>query len=94
MRPVTRIWALSAACIAALCALRGLWPLAIAIFLMSPAPAWAFAGRSAAAGTATASWLRAVGAFAAVVTLLYLAAIAMGGLPPVHEWRHALTGAT
>ena len=50
MRPVTRIWALSAACVAALCAIRGFWPLAIAIFLMSPAPAWAFAGRSAAAG--------------------------------------------
>lgn len=92
MRPVTRIWALSAASLAALCALRGLWPLAIAIFLLSPAPAWAFAGRETDLGPAIASWLRLAAAFVVIVVLLYLAAIAMGGLPPVHEWRNALSG--
>ena len=92
MRPVTRIWALSAACLAALCALRGLWPLAIAIFLLSPAPAWAFARGGSAGADSTSAWLRAIGLAAAIAAGLYVAAIAMGGLPPVHEWRHILSG--
>lgn len=93
MSPVIRIWAVSAAVVAAFCALRGLWTLALAVFLLSPAPAWAFAERRAAPGGAATTWLRAIGAAAAVVAVLYFAAIAMGGVPPVHEWRGALSGA-
>lgn len=92
MRPVTRIWAISAACIAALCALRGLWPLALAVFLLSPAPAWAFARGGFDEAQASASWLRTIAIVAAAVAALYVAAIAMGGIPPVHEWRGALSG--
>ena len=93
MRPVTRIWAMTAVCIAVLAALRGLWPLALAVFLLSPAPAWAFGGRGAASGQTTAAWLRAIGIAAAAVALVYVAVVAMGGLPPVHEWRGLLSGA-
>lgn len=92
MGPVTRIWAISAACIAALCVLRGLWPLAIAIFLLSPAPAWAFARGGFDRANASSAWLRAIAIAAAVVAALYVAILAMGGLPPVHEWRGALFG--
>lgn len=92
MGPVTRIWAITAACIAALCALRGLWPLAIAIFLLSPAPAWAFARGGAGCADTSAAWLRAIAIAAAIVAALYVALLAMGGLPPMHEWRAALFG--
>ena len=91
MSPVTRIWAITAACVAALLALRGLWPLALAVFLVSPAPAWAFA-RGLDQAHASASWLRAVAIAAALVVLLYVGLVAMGGVPPVHEWRAALSG--
>jgi len=92
MHPVTRIWAISAACLAALCLLRGLWPLAAAIFLLSPAPAWAFARGGIEQAHASASWLRAVAIAAAAIAALYVVALAMGGIPPVHEWRGALFG--
>lgn len=91
MGPLTRIWAVSAACLAALCLLRGLWPLAAAIFLLSPAPAWAFA-RGFDQAHASASWLRAVAIAAAIVVLAYVGIVAMGGIPPMHEWRGALFG--
>lgn len=93
MRPVTRIWAWTAVCVAVLATLRGFWPLALAVFLLSPAPAWVFAGRGSAAGPATAAWLRAIGIAAAVLALVYVAVVAMGGLPQVHEWRGLLSGA-
>ncbi|HQU48524.1 MAG TPA: hypothetical protein PLM09_05225 [Casimicrobiaceae bacterium] len=92
MSPLTRTWAISAALVAVLLASRGLWPLALAVFLLSPAPAWAFAGRSADSARASASWMRTIGLVAAGVALAYVAAIAMGGLPPVHEWRGLLSG--
>jgi hypothetical protein len=91
MSPVTRIWAITAACVAALLALRGLWPLALTVFLLSPAPAWAFA-RGFDQAHASASWLRLVAIAAAIVVLLYVGVVAMGGVPPVHEWRGALSG--
>lgn len=93
MGPLTRIWAISAALVAVLLAARGLWPLAVAVFLLSPSPVWAFAGRSADSARASASWMRAIGIVATALALAYVAAVAMGGLPPVHEWRGLLSGA-
>ena len=92
MSPVMRTWAIVAAVAALLLALRGAWPLAIALFLLSPAPAWAFAHAHGDAGRAGASWLRTVAIVAGAIVVLYVAALAAGGLPPMHEWRTALFG--
>ena len=48
MNPVLRTWAIFATLLAVVLALRGAWPLALACFLLSPAPAWTFGPRGAA----------------------------------------------
>jgi len=90
MGPVLRIWAIFATALALLFALRGAWPLALAAFFLSPAPAWAFAHGQGEQTHATAAWLRALAAGVAIVVALYAVVVLMGGLPPVHEWRGAL----
>ena len=92
MSPVMRTWAIVAAVAALLLALRGAWTLALACLLLSPAPAWAFAHAPADRTRATATWLRIVAIAAGVLVVLYVAALAAGGLPPMHEWRMALFG--
>lgn len=91
MGPVLRIWAIFASALAVLLALRGAWPLALAAFFLSPAPAWAFAQGRGEQAHATAAWLRAVAIGVAALAALYVVAVALGGVPPVHEWRGALT---
>jgi len=91
MGPVLRIWAIFASALAVLLALRGAWPLALAAFFLSPAPAWAFAQGRSERAHATAAWLRAVAIGVAALAALYVVAVALGGVPPVHEWRGALT---
>jgi hypothetical protein len=91
MTPLMPTWAFVATAVALLLALRGAWALALACFLLSPAPVWAYA--QAPGGTARPSrWLRAVAMAAAVVVAAYIVALAAGGLPPMHEWRVALFG--
>ena len=85
-----RFWAIFATARAELFALRGAWPLALAAFFLSPAPAWAFAHGRGEQAHAGAAWLRAVAAGVAIVVVLYAVVVASGGLPPVHEWRGAL----
>jgi hypothetical protein len=92
MTPLMRTWAIVATGVALLLALRGAWPLALACFLLSPAPAWAFAHAPGGATNAPAAWLRTVAIALAIVVALYVAALAAGGLPPMHEWRAALFG--
>ena len=92
MSPVMRTWAIVASVVALLLALRGAWPLALACFLLSPAPAWAFAHSRGDAAHAGASWLRAVLVVAGALLLLGVAVLAAGGLPPMHQWRTALFG--
>ena len=87
MNPVLRTWAIFATLLAVVLALRGAWPLALACFLLSPAPAWTFAPRGAAREHAASSWLRAVALGVGAIAVLYALAIAMGGIPPMHEWR-------
>jgi hypothetical protein len=91
MGPVLRFWAIFATALALLFALRGAWPLALAAFFLSPAPAWAFAHGRGEQAHASATWLRAIAGGVAIVALLYaVVVVALGGLPPVHEWRGAL----
>ena len=89
MSPLFRIWALTASCVALLLALRGAWPLALACFLLSPAPALVFVRGAPEQRVASLSWLRAVVAGLAVLAMLFAALVWMGGIPPVHEWRPA-----
>ena len=91
MSPVMRIWSAFAACAALLFALRGAWPLALACFFLSPAPAWAIARGPGERGQAASSWLRAIAAVLVLVAILYVVVLAAGGIPPVHEWRNALS---
>ena len=92
MNPVMRTWAIVATVVALLLALRGAWSLALACFLLSPAPAWAFAGAGQGPANATSTWLRTVAIAVAIVVALYVAGLAAGGLPPMHEWRTAMFG--
>lgn len=91
MSPVMRIWAACATLAALLLALRGAWPLALACFFLSPAPAWAFARGHGERAQAATGWLRAIAAVVALAAVVYLVVIAAGGIPPVHEWRGALS---
>ena len=89
MNPLVRLWAASAACIALALLLRGAWAPALACFLLSPAPAWVLAQGSADPRRASATWLAGTAIVVAIVVALFVAIVAMGGLPPVHEWRGA-----
>jgi len=92
MSPLLRLWAWTAAIVAALLALRGAWLPALALFVLSPAPVLLFARDDARPQRLSLSWLGAVViALVAIVGLLILV-VALGGVPPVHEWRARLRG--
>lgn len=91
MSPVMRFWAIFATVAALLLALRGAWPLALACFFLSPAPAWVFARGHPERAHAASSWLWVIAGTVAVLTTLYVFVLVAGGLPPVHEWRGALS---
>ena len=93
MHPLVRLWALSATCVALLLALRGAWALALACFLLSPAPAWVLTQGSADSRHVSATWIAGIAIVIAIALALFVAIVSMGGLPPVHEWRGALAGA-
>ena len=82
MHPLLRLWALCATVVA----------VALACFLLSPAPAWVLAPESPDRPRASRAWLRGVAIAVAAVVALYVAVVALGGLPPVHEWRGAVAG--
>ncbi|MEO8486928.1 MAG: hypothetical protein ABI585_11390 [Betaproteobacteria bacterium] len=92
MSPALRIWAIFAISVAAIFALRGAWPLALACFFLSPAPALAFSRGRSERSQASAQWLRVVAIGVAAIVALYAIALAFGGLPPIHEWRAAWSG--
>ncbi|CAG0953492.1 hypothetical protein BURK1_00326 [Burkholderiales bacterium] len=92
MSPLFRLWAICAACVALLLALRGAWMPAALLFFLSPAPAWVFAHGRPEQARLSASWLRSITLGVAAIVALYVIAVAMGGLPPVHEWRAMLAG--
>jgi hypothetical protein len=86
-----RIWAACATLAALLLALRGAWPLALACVFLSPAPAWALARGPGERAQAATGWLRAIAGVVALAAVVYLVVITAGGIPPVHEWRGALS---
>jgi hypothetical protein len=92
MSPLFRIWAASALALAVLFALRGAWLAALAVFLLSPAPALAFGRNGVGAVRMSLTSLGVVVAAAAVMLLLIIAIVASGGLPQVHEWHALLRG--
>lgn len=92
MHPLLRLWAFCAAVVAVALALRGAFVPALACFLLSPAPAWVLAPESPDRPRASRAWLRGVAIAFAAVAALYVAVVALGGLPPVHEWRGAVAG--
>jgi hypothetical protein len=87
-----RIWAVSAMALAVLFALRGAWLAALAVFLLSPAPALAFGRSGAGPLRMSLTSLGVVVAAMAVLLVLIIAIVASGGLPQVHEWRALLRG--
>ncbi|HVE49271.1 MAG TPA: hypothetical protein VNG69_06585 [Casimicrobiaceae bacterium] len=92
MPPLMRIWAWTSMIVALLLALRGVWPVAIALFLLSPAPVLLFARGHSDPLRLSLSWLVALAIGIAGLLLVAIAITASGGLPQVHEWRGLLAG--
>lgn len=90
MHPLLRIWAIVALCAAVLLALRGVWPVAFAVFLLSPAPALLFFRDRLDRKQLTVSWLGVVGVVVAAFVVALVIAAQTGGVPQVHEWRATL----
>jgi uncharacterized BrkB/YihY/UPF0761 family membrane protein len=94
MHPLLRVWAISAALIAVLLLLRGAFALAVACFLFSPAPVLLFSHGNSDQRHLSSYWLRAVGIGVVALVILFVVVVYFGGVPPVHEWRGALSGAS
>jgi hypothetical protein len=80
--------------IALLLLLRGAFALAVACFLLSPAPVLLFSHGSTDRRRLSSSWLVAVGVGVVALVILFVVVVYFGGVPPVHEWRGALSGAS
>lgn len=92
MPPLMRVWAWTSITVAVLLALRGAWPVAVALFLLSPAPVLLFVRGHSDPVRLSLSWLVALAIGVAAVLLIAIAITAFGGLPQVHEWRGLLAG--
>jgi hypothetical protein len=90
--PLLRIWGVTAACIALLLILRGAFALALACFLLSPAPVLLFSHGSPDQRRLSLSWLRALGIVIASLVILFVLVVYLGGLPQVHEWPGIFRG--
>ena len=92
MSPLLRIWAMLAGAIALLLVLRGALLPAIAVFVLSPAPALLFARGYGDPRRLSITWIGAVAlvllAFAALIAII----VALGGIPQVHEWGTHVRG--
>jgi uncharacterized membrane protein YhhN len=92
MSPLLRLWGISALCIAVLLLLRGAFALALACFLFSPAPVLLFAQGDSGQRALSLSWLGVLAVVVAALCALFVLAVYLGGIPPVHEWSAALRG--
>jgi len=93
MHPLLRIWAISAACVALLLAVRGAFALAVACFLFSPAPVLLFSHGHPEQQRLSSSWLVLAGIGVVALVIAFAVVVYFGGVPPVHEWRGVLSGA-
>ena len=94
MHPLLRVWALSAALVALLLLMRGAFALALACFLFSPAPVLLFSHGHPEQRRLSSSWLVAVAAGIGALIILFAVIVYFGGVPPVHEWRGAMSAAS
>ena len=94
MSPLLRIWGITATGVALLLALRGAFVLALACFVLSPAPVMLFAHRGSDQRRLSLSWLGAIVAACAALAVLFAVIVYVGGIPQVHEWPASLRGAT
>lgn len=92
MHPVLRLWGITALCVALLLLVRGAFALAIACFLLSPAPALLFVHGGVDQRRLSLSWLGWVAAVMLGCAILFTAVIYLGGIPQLHEWPSALRG--
>jgi hypothetical protein len=92
MSPLLRIWGITAACIALLLALRGAFALALACFLLSPAPVVLFLHGGPDQRRLSLSWLATIVAVLAGLFILFAVVVYFGGIPQVHEWPGTLRG--
>jgi hypothetical protein len=92
MSPLLRLWGISALCIAVLLLLRGAFALALACFLFSPAPVLLFARGGSNQRALSLSWLGVLVVVLAALCALFVLAVYLGGIPPVHEWSTAIRG--
>jgi hypothetical protein len=86
MSPLLRLWAWFAVAAAALLALRGAIAPALALFLCSPAPVLVLARGGPDQGSLSRSWLAGLVLLAALGVGLVVLIVALGGIPPLHEW--------
>jgi hypothetical protein len=92
MSPHMRIWGITALCIALLFLLRGTFALALAVFLLSPAPVLLFSHGATDQRRLSLSWLRTLLVVMAAVCAAFVLIVYLGGIPQVHEWSAILRG--
>lgn len=87
--PLLRVWGFTAALVAALLVLRGMWAAALAVFLLSPAPVMMFGPRGLDARRMSITWFGGIVLAIVVLAALFAWIVYAGGIPPLHEWRPA-----
>jgi hypothetical protein len=90
MSPLLRLWGISALCIAVVLLLRGAFTLALACFLFSPAPVLLFAHGGSDQRALSLSWLGVLAVVGGAICAVFVLAVYLGGIPPVHEWSAAI----
>lgn len=90
--PVLRIWAMLASVLALLLVLRGALLAATAVFVLSPAPALVFSRGGGDARRLSITWLGTVTLALSAIVAILAVIVALGGIPPVHEWSARLRG--
>ncbi len=87
-----RIWGITAFFIALLFMLRGAFVLALALFLLSPAPVLLFSHSASDQSRLSLSWLGVLLGLIVALGALFGLVVFLGGIPQVHEWSAILRG--
>jgi hypothetical protein len=91
VHPFLRIWAVAAVCVALLLVVRGAWQLALVVLFFSPLPELVVAHYWPSERRPSISWVAFLSLVVAIGAVLFLVVVHLGGIPPVHEWRHGFT---